>query len=56
VQVYDGARWRSYDAALEGFDSAHVALGIGTGEPTGLFDAFVQLRQLKIEKLEQIER
>jgi hypothetical protein len=56
VQVYDGTRWSSYDAALEGFDSAHVALGVGTGEPTELFDAFLQLRQLRIDKLEQVER
>jgi hypothetical protein len=56
VQVYDGTRWSSFDAALEGFDSAHVALGIGTGEPTELFDAFLQLRQLRIEKLEQVDR
>jgi hypothetical protein len=56
VQVYDGTRWSSYDAALEGFDSAHVAIGIGTGEPTELFDAFLQLRQLRIDKLEQVDR
>ena len=56
VQVYDGSRWLSYDAALLGFDSAHVALGVGTGEPHELFDAFLQLRQLRIEKLQQVER
>jgi hypothetical protein len=56
VQVYDGRRWVSYDAALEGFDSAHVALGIGTGEPQEVFDAFLQLRQLKIEKIESVVR
>lgn len=56
VQVYDGSRWRSYDASLEGFDSAHVALAVGTGEPHELFDAFMQLRQLRIEQLKQVER
>jgi hypothetical protein len=56
VQVYDGRRWLSYDAALEGFDSAHVALAVGTGEPQELFDAFLQLRQLRIEKLEPVKR
>jgi hypothetical protein len=56
VQVYDGSRWQSYDAALEGFDSAHVALAVGTGEPQELFDSFVQLRQLRIEKLEKARR
>ena len=56
VQAYDGTRWVSFDAALESFDSAHVALAIGTGEPQELFDAFVQLRQLRIEKIETVER
>ncbi|MGH8029077.1 MAG: transglutaminase-like domain-containing protein [Arenimonas sp.] len=55
VQVYDGQRWRSYDAALEGFDSAHVALAVGTGEPQELFDAFLQLRQLRIDKLDPVQ-
>lgn len=56
VQVYDGRRWQSYDAALEGFDSAHVALAVGTGEPQELFDAFLQLRQLRIERIQQVKR
>ena len=56
VQVYDGRRWQSYDAALEGFDSVHVALAVGTGEPEELFDAFLQLRQLRIERLERVKR
>jgi hypothetical protein len=56
VQVYDGSRWQSYDAALESFDSAHVALAVGTGEPQQLFDAFLQLRQLRIEQLTRAKR
>lgn len=56
VQAYDGTRWVSFDAALEGFDSAHVALATGTGEPQELFDAFVQLRQLRIEAIETVDR
>jgi hypothetical protein len=51
VQVYDGSRWVSYDAAFDGFDSTHVALATGTGEPAAMFDAFLQLRQLRIERL-----
>ena len=46
----------AFDAALESFDSAHVALATGTGEPQELFDAFVQLRQLRIEKIETASR
>ena len=36
VQVWDGARWRSFDAALERFDAGHIALVVGDGA----FDAF----------------
>ena len=56
VQVYDGQRWVSYDAALEGFDSTHVALAISTGEPQEVFDAFLQLRQLRIERMGSVVR
>ena len=36
VQVWDGARWRSFDAALERFDAGHIALVVGDGA----FDTF----------------
>jgi transglutaminase-like putative cysteine protease len=51
VQAWDGTRWVSFDAAYDGFDSTHVALATGTGEPGPMLDAFVQLRQLRIERL-----
>jgi hypothetical protein len=56
VQVYDGERWVSHDAALEGFDSAHIALAVGTGEPQEAFDAYLQLRRLRIERLGAVVR
>jgi hypothetical protein len=56
VQVYDTGRWVSYDAALEGFDATHIAFAVGTGEPQEVFDAFLQLRQLRIEKLGAVVR
>jgi len=49
VQVWDGARWRSYDAALERFDAGHIALLVGDGA----FDTFAPatsiIAGLKIE-------
>lgn len=33
VQVWDGTRWTSYDAALGRFDAGHIALMIGDGDP-----------------------
>jgi hypothetical protein len=56
VQVYDGHRWVSYDAALDGFDSTHLAFAVGTGEPQEVLDAFLQLRQLQIERLGAVVR
>ncbi|MGH8030032.1 MAG: transglutaminase-like domain-containing protein [Arenimonas sp.] len=54
VQVYENDRWVSYDAAFDGFDSTHVALATGTGDPTEVFAAFTQLRQLRIERVGEV--
>ena len=51
VQAWDGQRWRSYDAALREFDSTHVALAVGTGDPVEVSEAFLQLSQLRVERL-----
>jgi hypothetical protein len=48
VQAWVEGRWRSYDAALAGFDSSHVALAVGDGDPDLLRAGFAQLRQLRI--------
>jgi hypothetical protein len=50
VQAWDGQRWTSYDAALEGFDSMHIALGIGDGDPSSVSAQFAALPRLRIEK------
>jgi len=51
VQAWDGERWRSFDAALDGFDATHIALAIGNGDPRQFSDAFAQLAHWRIEKL-----
>jgi Transglutaminase-like superfamily len=50
VQVWDGTRWRSYDAALDGFDATHIALAVGSGEPDVVNRTIAQLPLLRIEK------
>lgn len=50
VQAWDGGRWTSYDAALDGFDSTHIALAIGDGDPAAVSSAFAALSMLRIEK------
>ncbi|MBA2079095.1 hypothetical protein PCA_11340 [Rhodanobacter sp. PCA2] len=47
VQAWVGNRWQSYDAALRQFDSTHVALDSGDGDPWhfyGVTDLFGRLR------------
>jgi len=50
VQAWDGHTWKSYDAALNGFDATHIAFAVGDGTPGELDAAFAQLGHLKIEK------
>jgi len=50
VQSWDGTRWRSYDAALDGFESTHIALAVGDGEPDVFNRSVAQLPLLRIEK------
>ncbi|MFT3807110.1 transglutaminase-like domain-containing protein [Arenimonas sp.] len=51
VQAWDGKRWISYDSALQDFDSTHVALAIGDGNPNQVGEAFLQLSRLKLERV-----
>jgi hypothetical protein len=50
VQTWDGTRWRSYDAALDGFDATHIMLAVGNGEPDVVNRTIAQLPLLRIEK------
>ena len=50
VQVWDGGRWVSYDAALEGFDATHIAIAIGDGDPRQFVATLGQLASWRIEK------
>lgn len=50
VQAWDGAIWKSYDAALDGFDSTHIVLAVGNGEPDVVDRTMAQLPVLRIEK------
>lgn len=50
VQSWNGQRWTSYDAGLDGFDSTHIALAVGDGEPDEVNRTTAQLPQLRIEK------
>ena len=48
VQVWDGQRWRSYDAGFARFDAGHIALYIGDGRPEGLQALAPAIRTLRV--------
>ncbi len=51
VQAWDGKRWRSYDAALAGFDAGHIALSIGDGDASGFYGGVALLGNVAIEAI-----
>lgn len=54
VQAYVGGRWRSFDAALHGFDAGHLALSYGDGDPWRFFAGFNALGRMQIDSVEAL--
>lgn len=54
VQAWVDGRWQSFDAALGQFDSGHIALGIGDGDPWRFFSGVGTLGNLKLDKVEAV--
>lgn len=48
VQAWDGQRWTSYDAGLGAFDTGHIAMHVGDGDPAGMPRLLDGIRQLRI--------
>lgn len=48
VQVWNGRRWRSYDAGLGRFDAGHIVLAVGDGNPEDLLPAMALIPGLRI--------
>jgi len=51
AQAYIEGQWRSYDAALNGFDSGHILLGFGDGDPMHFFNLANSLGNFKIKSI-----
>jgi transglutaminase-like putative cysteine protease len=51
TQAWVDGRWVSYDAALRRFDSGHLALASGDGDPWHVFDMASLLKRLRIESV-----
>lgn len=52
VQAWVDGRWQSYDAALGRFDSGHIALGVGDGDPWRFFSGVTTLGNLRVDTVE----
>ncbi|MCQ4165317.1 transglutaminase-like domain-containing protein [Tahibacter harae] len=52
AQAWIDGRWQSYDAALGRFDSSHITLGVGDGDPWRFYAGVGTLGNLTLEKVE----
>jgi len=51
AQAYIGEQWVSYDAALNGFDSSHITLGVGNSDPLNFFNVLNTLGNFSIKQV-----
>lgn len=54
VQVWNGKRWISHDAGLDGFDATHIALAIGDGSPQAFAGLMRTIAHLQITAAAQV--
>ncbi|HEY2396128.1 MAG TPA: transglutaminase-like domain-containing protein [Rudaea sp.] len=54
TQAFIDGHWRSYDAALHGFDAGHVALSFGDGDPWRFFAGFNALGRMRVNSAEPV--
>lgn len=52
VQAWVDGRWQSFDAALGRFDTGHIALGVGDGDPWRFFSGVTTLGNLRVDAIE----
>lgn len=52
VQAWVDGRWQSFDAALGRFDTGHIALGVGDGDPWRFFSGVTTLGNLRVDAVE----
>ena len=54
VQAWVDGAWRSYDAALAGFDAGHVAFSAGDGDPWRFYQSLELLGRLELKRVEPL--
>jgi hypothetical protein len=52
AQAFVDGRWRSFDAALPGFDAGHIALAVGDGDPWKFYAGLDLLGRIELRKAE----
>lgn len=54
AQAYVDGHWRSFDAALLGFDAGHIALAVGNGDPWRFYSGLDMLGGIELRDAESI--
>ncbi len=54
AQAYVDGHWRSFDAALLGFDAGHIALAIGNGDPWRFYSGLDMLGRIELRDAKSI--
>jgi hypothetical protein len=54
AQAWIDGRWRSFDAALHGFDAGHIALGVGDGDPWRFYAGLDLLGRLTLRAADTV--
>lgn len=55
VQSWIDGRWVSFDSANVRFDTTHIALGVGNGDPWRFFSAMASLGRIRIDRVSPVE-
>ena len=55
AQAWVDGHWRSYDAALRGFDAGHIALSTGQGDPWRFYAGFNTLGRVRVDSVEPLK-
>jgi len=56
AQAFVDGKWQSFDAALGGFDTGHIALSFGDGDPAGFYAGVNLLGQVRVESVEALAK
>lgn len=55
TQAWMGDHWRSFDAALPGYDAGHIAFSTGDGDPAGFYAGVNLLGNVRVQRARELE-